>query len=72
VASAKSWLSYGGANRTGGILPWNAPDDVPRISPVDASAAYLRHLVAAFDASVATHARTSTPDAVVGARRTCC
>jgi hypothetical protein len=52
VASAKSWLSFGGANRTGGILPWNAPDDVPRISPVDASAAYLRHLVAAFDASV--------------------
>jgi hypothetical protein len=53
VASAKSWLSYAGANRTGGILPWHAPDDVPRISPVDASAAYLAHLVAAFDASVA-------------------
>jgi hypothetical protein len=53
VASAKSWLSYGGADRTGGILPWNAPEDVPRLSPVDASAAYLRHLVAAFDASVA-------------------
>jgi molecular chaperone DnaK (HSP70) len=53
VASAKSWLSYGGANRTGGILPWNAPDDVPRVSPVEASAAYVKHLVAAFDASVA-------------------
>jgi hypothetical protein len=54
VASAKSWLSYGGADRTGGILPWNASDDdVPRISPVDASAAYLTHLVAAFDATVA-------------------
>ena len=53
VASAKSWLSYGGANRTAPILPWGAPDDVPHVSPVDASAAYLRHLAAAFDADVA-------------------
>jgi hypothetical protein len=44
VASAKSWLSYGAANRSGAILPWGAPEEVPRISPVDASAAYLRHL----------------------------
>jgi Hsp70 protein len=53
VASAKSWLSYGGANRTAPILPWGAPDEVPRISPVDASAEYLRHLAAAFDAEIA-------------------
>ncbi|MGH9370966.1 MAG: Hsp70 family protein, partial [Vicinamibacterales bacterium] len=53
VASAKSWLSYGGANRTSPILPWGAPAEVPHISPVDASAAYLRHLAAAFDADVA-------------------
>jgi hypothetical protein len=53
VASAKSWLSFGGANRTGPILPWGAPAEVPHISPVDASAAYLRHLAAAFDADVA-------------------
>jgi hypothetical protein len=44
VSSAKSWLSYGGANRTGGILPWGAPGEVAKISPVEASAAYLRHL----------------------------
>lgn len=44
VTSAKSWLSYGGADRTGRILPWGAPDDVPRISPVDASTRYLTHL----------------------------
>ena len=25
VASAKSWLSYGAANRSGAILPWGAP-----------------------------------------------
>jgi molecular chaperone DnaK (HSP70) len=53
VASAKSWLSYGGANRTAPILPWGAPDDVEHISPVDASAAYLRHLAAAFDSEIA-------------------
>jgi molecular chaperone DnaK (HSP70) len=50
VSSAKSWLSYGGAQRTGPILPWGAPDGVERISPVDASAEYLRHLAATFDA----------------------
>ena len=44
VASAKSWLSYGAANRSGTILPWGAPEEVPKVSPVDASAAYLRHL----------------------------
>ena len=53
VASAKSWLSHAGANRTSPILPWGAPEEVPHVSPVDASAAYLRHLMAAFDAGVA-------------------
>ena len=53
VASAKSWLSFAGAQRTAAILPWGAPPEVPHLSPVDASAAYLRHLAAAFDASTA-------------------
>jgi hypothetical protein len=44
VASAKSWLSYAGANRTSPILPWGAPEEVAKLSPVDASAQYLRHL----------------------------
>jgi len=52
VASAKSWLCSVGGDPTGPILPWGAPDDVPRISPVDASAAYLAHLRAAWDASM--------------------
>jgi molecular chaperone DnaK (HSP70) len=52
VASAKSWLSYGGARRTAPILPWGAPEEVPHVSPVEASAEYLRHLAAAFDAEV--------------------
>jgi hypothetical protein len=41
-----------GADRSGPILPWGAPDDVPRLSPVDASAAYLAHLRAAWDAGM--------------------
>jgi hypothetical protein len=44
VASAKSWLSTAAADRTGAILPWGAPAEVPKISPVDASARYLAHL----------------------------
>jgi molecular chaperone DnaK (HSP70) len=58
VASAKSWLSHGGANRKAPILPWSAPAEIPHISPVDASAAYLRHLAAAFDQEVAGGKRT--------------
>ena len=53
VASAKSWLSHSGATRTSPILPWGSPQEVPHISPVDASAAYLRHLASAFDHEVA-------------------
>jgi Hsp70 protein len=53
VASAKSWLSYGGANRTAPILPFGSPPEVTHMSAVDASAAYLRHLAAAFDHDVA-------------------
>ncbi len=49
VTSAKSWLSYTGADRTAAILPPNAPEGAPRISPVDASRNYLEHLRAAWD-----------------------
>jgi hypothetical protein len=52
VASAKSWLSHAAVDRTSGILPWQAPEGVPRRSPVGASAAYLAHLARAW-----THAR---------------
>jgi hypothetical protein len=44
VASAKSWLSYAAVNRTGPILPWQAPEEVPRISPLEASAQFLQYL----------------------------
>ncbi len=44
VSSAKSWLCHAGVDRRAAILPWGAPEDVPRISPVAASAAYLAHI----------------------------
>ena len=53
VASAKSWLSYAGASRTAPILPWGAPEEVPKLSPVAASAHYLQHLRQAWDARFA-------------------
>jgi len=49
VSSAKSWLSHAGADRRGAILPWGAPDEVPKLSPVQASARYLAHLRAAWE-----------------------
>ncbi len=53
VASAKSWLSHAGVDRTAPILPWNAPEGVPKLSPVDASSLYLDHLRRAWDAKFA-------------------
>jgi molecular chaperone DnaK (HSP70) len=50
VASAKSWLSHTGVDRMAPILPWGASDDVARVSPVAASASYLAHLRAAWNA----------------------
>ncbi len=44
VSSAKSWLSFAGVDRRAAILPWGAPDEVPKLSPVAASARYLSHL----------------------------
>lgn len=55
VVSAKSWLCHAGVDRTAPILPWGAPDDVVRVSPVEASAAYLAHLAQAWDAAHPGH-----------------
>ena len=49
VASAKSWLSYAAVDRTAEILPWQAPEEVPKISPLKASAEFLRYLRTVWD-----------------------
>lgn len=51
VSSAKSWLSYAGADRRSELLPFGAPAEVPKVSPVTASARYLEHLREAWDAA---------------------
>jgi molecular chaperone DnaK (HSP70) len=44
VSSAKSWLCHGRVDREAPILPRAAGDDIAKVSPVAATAAYLDHL----------------------------
>jgi len=48
VAGAKSWLAHSKVDRHQSILPWSAPADVAKVSPVIASQRYLEHLIAAW------------------------
>jgi hypothetical protein len=50
VGAAKSWLCHSRVDRRQPILPWNAPSEVEKISPVTAAQYYLDHLVSAWDA----------------------
>ncbi len=49
VVSAKSWLCHHKVDRRAPILPFDSPDDVGKISPVEATRQYLAHLAAAWD-----------------------
>ena len=49
VASAKSWLCHPGVDRRAAILPVEGPEEVERVSPLQASRSYLAHLRAAWD-----------------------
>lgn len=49
VASAKSWLSHTGVDRTADLLPWDGAADVERLSPVTVSARILLHVREAWD-----------------------
>jgi hypothetical protein len=57
VASAKSWLSYAAVNRTAPILPWQAPEEVPKLSPVEASSQFLQYFRAVWDSGEAGEQR---------------
>jgi len=61
VGAAKSWLCHSRVDRRQPILPWNAPAEVSKISPVTASRYYLDHLIAAWEAAF--------PDAPVAEQR---
>ena len=49
VSSAKSWLCHPGVDRRAAILPNDAPPEVARVSPLEASTRYLAHLRQAWD-----------------------
>jgi molecular chaperone DnaK (HSP70) len=53
VASAKSWLCHPGVDREADILPWGGPPEGRKVSPVEASADYLRHIRDAWNHLVA-------------------
>ncbi|MEM7583104.1 MAG: Hsp70 family protein [Acidobacteriota bacterium] len=55
VVAAKSWLGHHRVDRHQPILPWQAPEGVPQISPVRAQQRYLEHLKAAWDAAHPEH-----------------
>ena len=49
VVAAKSWLAHSRVDRREPILPYGAPAEVEKISPVSASQRYLEHLIAAWN-----------------------
>ncbi|MCL4194739.1 MAG: Hsp70 family protein, partial [Thermoguttaceae bacterium] len=51
VGAAKSWLAHSRIDRHQPILPWDAPPEVNKVSPVTASERYLAHLAAAWQAA---------------------
>ncbi|MGL6073575.1 MAG: Hsp70 family protein [Fimbriiglobus sp.] len=51
VSSAKSWLCHPGVDRTLALLPWGAPPEVTRVSPLEASAKYLKHMIHAWNSA---------------------
>ena len=56
VSSAKSWLCHPGVDRRAAILPSEAPPEVAKVSPLEASVRYLAHLRAAWN-----HAHPEAP-----------
>ncbi len=55
ISSAKSWLCHSGVDRTAAFLPWHGDEGVELLSPVEASASYLRYLRYAWDRAFSAH-----------------
>ncbi len=53
VSSAKSWLCYPGIDKTAPVLPWKAPEQVAKMSPLDATSRYLEHIRMAWNHTMA-------------------
>ena len=48
IVSAKSWLCNAQVDRQLGILPWKSAEEVPKLSPVEVSTRFLKHLADAW------------------------
>src|SRR4029077_20354079 len=53
VSSAKSWLCHSGIDRRGPVLPWKALENARRVSPLEATTLYLKHLSEAWNFQIA-------------------
>lgn len=53
ISSSKSWLCHAMVDRNQAILPWGSPKEVPKLSPVEASAAILDHIRRAWNHTIA-------------------
>ncbi len=53
IASSKSWLCNTSVDRNSPILPWEAPADVEKMSPVQAASAILEYIRSAWDYEMA-------------------
>ncbi|KLU06967.1 DnaK-like protein [Rhodopirellula islandica] len=48
IVAAKSWLCQRKVDPDSPVLPWQSPDEIPRVSAVECTGIFLRHLVAAW------------------------
>lgn len=55
VAAAKSWLCMSRVDRRRPLLPWEAPAEVEKISPVEATRLLLAHLRSAWEHAMPGH-----------------
>jgi molecular chaperone DnaK (HSP70) len=53
VASAKSWLCHPGIDRKAPVLPPRAPENGRKVSPLEATTLYLKHLCEAWNYRIA-------------------
>lgn len=58
ISSAKSWLCHPGIDRKAPLLPLDAPEEIDKLSPFQATVHYLEHLVAAWNHEQPEHPLT--------------
>lgn len=64
VASAKSWLCHAGVDCKEPVLPSEAPEEVDRVSPFQATKAYLQHMKEAWG-NLHPHAALEQQDLII-------